>query len=96
MGNHLFVIFAVLDVSCAVNLCINHSFLHLLHINVMTGAMTLHMSLRSHVGIGSNSRCLLDDFLITASASAEYSQVPQRYHGEKEVPARHRLVVTDW
>ena len=26
MGNHLFVIFAVLDVSCAVNLCINHSF----------------------------------------------------------------------
>ena len=29
VGNHLFVIFAVLDVSCAVNLCINHSFLHL-------------------------------------------------------------------
>ena len=29
MGNHLFVIFAVLDVSCAVNSCINHSFLHL-------------------------------------------------------------------
>jgi len=26
---HLFVIFAVLDVSCAVNSCINHSFLHL-------------------------------------------------------------------
>jgi len=26
VGNHLFVIFAVLDVSCAVNLCINHSF----------------------------------------------------------------------
>ena len=26
MGNHLFVIFAVLDVSCAVNSCINHSF----------------------------------------------------------------------
>ena len=29
-GNHLFVIFAVLDVSLAVNLCINCSFLHLL------------------------------------------------------------------
>ena len=29
VGNHLFVIFAVLDVSCAVNSCINHSFLHL-------------------------------------------------------------------
>jgi len=29
MGNHLFVIFAVLDVSLAVNLCINCSFLHL-------------------------------------------------------------------
>ena len=30
MGNQLFVIFAILDVSCAVNLCINHSFfLHL-------------------------------------------------------------------
>ena len=28
-GNHLFVIFAVLDVSLAVNLCINCSFLHL-------------------------------------------------------------------
>ena len=28
VGNHLFVIFAVLDVSCAVNSCINHSFLH--------------------------------------------------------------------
>ena len=26
MGNHLFVIFAVLDVSCAVNSYINHSF----------------------------------------------------------------------
>ena len=26
MGNHLFVIFAVLDVSCAVNSCVNHSF----------------------------------------------------------------------
>ena len=26
MGNHLFVIFAVLDVSRAVNSCINHSF----------------------------------------------------------------------
>jgi len=26
MGNHLFVIFAVLDVSLAVNLCINCSF----------------------------------------------------------------------
>ena len=26
MGNHHFVIFAVLDVSCAVNSCINHSF----------------------------------------------------------------------
>jgi len=26
VGNHLFVIFAVLDVSCAVNSCINHSF----------------------------------------------------------------------
>jgi len=30
VGNHLFVIFAVLDVSCAVNSCMNHSFLHLL------------------------------------------------------------------
>jgi len=26
VGNHHFVIFAVLDVSCAVNSCINHSF----------------------------------------------------------------------
>jgi len=26
VGNHLFVIFAVLDVSFAVNSCINHSF----------------------------------------------------------------------
>jgi len=26
VGNHLFVIFEVLDVSCAVNSCINHSF----------------------------------------------------------------------
>ena len=31
-GNHLFVIFAVLDVSLAVNLCINCSFLHLYHV----------------------------------------------------------------
>jgi len=29
MGNHLFVIFAVLDMSLAVNLCINCIFLHL-------------------------------------------------------------------
>ena len=29
MGNHLFVIFTVLDVSLAVYLCINFSFLHL-------------------------------------------------------------------
>jgi len=29
VGNHLFVIFAVLDVSLAVNLCINRGFLHL-------------------------------------------------------------------
>jgi len=33
VGNHLFVIFAVLDVSCAVNSCINHSFLHLYNNN---------------------------------------------------------------
>jgi len=36
VGNHLFVIFAVLDVSCAVNSCINHSFLHLLLLLLMT------------------------------------------------------------
>jgi len=36
VGNHLFVIFAVLDVSCAINLCINHSFfLHLLLISAI-------------------------------------------------------------
>jgi len=29
MGNHLFVIFAVLDVSFAVNSCLNRGFLHL-------------------------------------------------------------------
>ena len=29
MGNHLFVIFAVLDVSFAVNSCINHSFFYI-------------------------------------------------------------------
>ena len=29
MGNHLFVIFAVLDVSLAVNLCINCSFFYI-------------------------------------------------------------------
>jgi len=29
-GNHLFVIFAVLDVACAVNSCINHSFFYIL------------------------------------------------------------------
>ena len=29
MGNHLFVIFAVLDVSRAVNSCINHSFFYI-------------------------------------------------------------------
>ena len=29
MGNHFFVIFAVLDVSFAVNSCLNRSFLHL-------------------------------------------------------------------
>ena len=29
VGNHLFVIFAVLDVSFAVNSCLNRSFLHL-------------------------------------------------------------------
>jgi len=34
MGNHLFVIFAVLDVSLAINLCINCSFLHLFVITV--------------------------------------------------------------
>ena len=32
----------------------------------------------------------------TVSVSAEYSLVSQRYHSEEEVPARHRLVVTDW
>ena len=36
----------------------------------MTGAVTLHMSLRSHVGIGSNSHCLLGDFL-TAMTSVK-------------------------
>jgi len=29
VGNHVFVIFAVLDVSFAVNSCLNRSFLHL-------------------------------------------------------------------
>jgi len=29
VGNHLFVIFAVFDVSCAVNSCINHSFFYI-------------------------------------------------------------------
>jgi len=38
MGNHLFVIFAVLDVSCAVNSCINHSFLHLLKLTAASNA----------------------------------------------------------
>jgi len=33
---------------------------------------------------------------VSVSVSAEYSLVPQRYHSEEEVPARHRLVVTDW
>ena len=39
MGNHLFVIFAVLDVSCAVNLCINRSFFTF--ITVITNRHTL-------------------------------------------------------
>ena len=30
------------------------------------------------------------------SVSAEYLLVPQMYHNEEEVPARQRLVVTDW
>ena len=34
MGNHLFVIFAVLDVSFAVNSCLHRGFLHLLKISV--------------------------------------------------------------
>jgi len=34
VDNHLFVIFAVLDVSCAVNSCINHSFFYILFNNV--------------------------------------------------------------
>jgi len=29
VGNHLFVIFAVFDVRCAVNSCINHSFFYI-------------------------------------------------------------------
>jgi len=33
VGNHLFVIFAVLDVSCTVNSCINHSFFTLITYN---------------------------------------------------------------
>ena len=33
VGNHLFVIFAVLDVSFAVNSCINHSFFTFIIIN---------------------------------------------------------------
>ena len=40
VGNHLFVIFAVLDVSCAVNSCINHSFLHLSYITLHLGYKT--------------------------------------------------------
>ena len=36
VGNHLFVIFAVLDVSCAVNSCINNGILHLLLLLLMT------------------------------------------------------------
>jgi len=32
MGNHLFVIFAVLDVSFAINSCINHSFFTFINI----------------------------------------------------------------
>ena len=44
MGNHLFVIFAVLDVSCAVNSCINHSFLHLYEIEI--GCLTIAVQSR--------------------------------------------------
>ena len=42
VGNHLFVIFAVLDVSCAVNSCINHSFFYI-YLSIRRGrATTLH------------------------------------------------------
>jgi len=43
MGNHLFVIFAVLDVSLAVNLCINCSFFTFINIKT-TGDFT-HVNL---------------------------------------------------
>jgi len=33
VGNHLFVIFAVLDVSCAVNLCISYSLFTFIKLN---------------------------------------------------------------
>jgi len=40
MGNHLFVIFAVLDVSFAVNSCLNRSFLYLLYLSAKRRYLT--------------------------------------------------------
>ena len=48
MGNHLFVIFAVLDVSLAVNLCINCSFFYIFtHTDVWHGIVGFNVPLNT-------------------------------------------------
>ena len=47
MGNHLFVIFAVLDVSLAVNSCLNRSFFTLIIIIINTGAHNCNYSYKT-------------------------------------------------
>ena len=41
MGNHLFVIFAVLDMSCAVNSCINQFFFTFISTIILNGTFMM-------------------------------------------------------
>ena len=62
MGNHLFVIFAVLDVSCAVNSCINHSFFYI-YIYII-----VNFQLRSCINVGLTEHYFYNRFCIERSA----------------------------
>ena len=58
MGNHLFVIFAVLDVSLAVNLCINCSFLHLCsNSSSSSNSSSIYLHDNEHVRVEDTAYC---------------------------------------
>jgi len=57
VGNHFFVIFAVLDVSCAVNSCINHSFFTFIAIMAVSVAVCEIFSVKQWRDLENQVRC---------------------------------------